>query len=88
VYGPRRSTLASQDLARLSLEQIGELLERDLTTKDLLMIGEQRFGIARSKLMRLSRDRVIESLRAAMNNEQSLDVIARSARQEGHRRLS
>lgn len=88
VRGPRRSTLVTLDLARLSLEEIDELLEGDLTTKDLLMIGEQRFGIAQSKLMRLSRDRVIESLRAAMNNEQSLDVIARSARQEGHRRLS
>lgn len=57
----------------LSDKKVDEILkDRSFTKKQLIELGNQRFGITQSKLIRLSKEHVIESIRAALNHERSL----------------
>ena len=77
------------DLNLLSDKRVDEILkDSSFTKKQLIELGNQRFGITQSKLIRLSKEHVIESIRAALNHERSLGVISREARKAGEKRLS
>lgn len=77
------------DLELLSDKRIDEILkDSNFTKKQLIELGNQRFGITRSKLVRFSKKDVIESICAAFNHEKSLGVISREARKVGKKRLS
>ena len=77
-----------------SLESLGQgevekILENNAYTKEQIAeLGAQRFGISRSKLARLRKSAAQESIRAALANEKSLDVIANEARVSGAARSS
>lgn len=77
------------DLPTLSEQQIETILEDHTYTKlQLIEVGIQRFGISRSRLIRLTKDEVCESVRAALKHEKSLGVIAQEARRGGDERSS
>lgn len=77
------------DLKLLSDKKIDEILkDSSFTKKQLIELGNQCFGITRSKLVRLNKEYVIESIRAALNHERSLGVISQEARKVGKKRLS
>ena len=83
-----KATLPS-DLKSLPDNKIDEILkDSNFTKKQLIELGNQRFGITQSKLMRLSKERVIESIRAALNHERSIGVISQEARRGGEKRSS
>lgn len=54
----------------------------------LVQLGVHRFGIPESKLVRLDRRGVLDSIRAALDHERSLDVISDQARRSGTSRMS
>jgi Zn ribbon nucleic-acid-binding protein len=77
------------DLKFLSDKKVDEILkDSSFTKKQLIELGNQRFGITQSKLVRLSKKYVIESIRAALNHERSLGIISQEARKAGEKRLS
>ena len=75
-----------------SLESIGQdeierILNDDSSTKrQIAEIGFRRFGISRSSLERLNKQDALESVRAALENERTLDVISREAVRAGQSR--
>lgn len=76
-------------LPSLSEQQVTAILEDHTYTKlQLIEVGIQRFGISRSRLIRLTKDDVCESIRAALKHEKSLGVISQEARRGGDRRSS
>ena len=75
-----------------ALESLGQaevegILNNDSYTKDQIAeLGVKRFGISRSKLIRLRKRDAQESIRAALENERALEVITREARISGRAR--
>lgn len=83
-----KATLPS-DIPSLSDQRVEEILnDHSYTKAQLIEVGIQRFGISRSRLMRLPKNEVTESVRAALNHERSLGVISQEARRGGERRTS
>lgn len=77
------------NLSSLNTDEINLILQNQDYTKDQIIdLGVQRFGIARSKLLRQSKGRVSESIRAALDHENSLDAISQEARRGGAKRTS
>lgn len=77
------------DLQALSEQGVIEILKnQDYTKPQLIELGFQRFGISQSRLKRLTKDEVCESIRAALNHEKSLGVISQEARRGGDKRSS
>ena len=72
------------DLSTMSQTDVEHVLE-DLTyTKlELAEVGASRFGISRSKLARLPKNEAIDTIRAALAHEKSLDLISREAAKSG-----
>ena len=76
----------ADDLRVVSQGDIEAILDQDdYTKKQLVELGSQRFGISRAKLNRLRKKDAIESIRAALEHEKSLDVISEEARRAGER---
>lgn len=77
------------NLSSLNADEIDLILNNQHYTKDQIVdLGVQRFGIARSKLVRQNKVRVSESIRAALDHENSLDAISQEARRGGAKRTS
>ncbi len=77
------------DLETVSAKTIEDILgDRTYMKLQLIDLGVKRFGISRSKLMRLNRDHILESIRAALNHEQSIGAISEEARRGGEKRSS
>lgn len=75
------------DFQALPLEKVREILARaDLTKSDLATIGTERFGIAKSRMDRVSRDEIIKMIASAMQHEESLNIISEEAQR--HTRTS
>ncbi|MGR9310712.1 hypothetical protein ACU8MX_14925 [Rhizobium leguminosarum] len=73
----------------LSLEDIRRYLNQSTVQKgELVTIGTERFGIAKSRLERLPREEVVAALRAALEHEESLNIISEEAKRGGHLRSS
>jgi hypothetical protein len=73
----------------ISLEEIPKLLERDNTTRaELVLLGGKRFGIPESKLKKLSREAVVKTIRAALEHEQSIEILSDEASKGGRNRTS
>ena len=76
-------------LESLSHGEIEGVLDNDSYTKDQIAeLGVKRFGISKSKLVRLRKKDARDSIRAALENERALDVIAREARVSGRARTA
>lgn len=54
--------------------------------KQLIELGEKRLGIPPSRLLRLKRADAVASIRAALDNERTLEAIGHHARLTGERR--
>ena len=77
------------ELTTLSIEEVDDILSNPVYTKpQLIELGTKRFGVSKSKLSRLKKDDVRESVRSALNHEKSLDAISREARRGGQKRSS
>ena len=87
---PRKEKAAlPSNLESLSWSEIEKILDDDEFTKSQIAeVGTARFGISRSKLMGTSRQGALESMRAALDHEKSLEFISEEARRSGENRLS
>ena len=75
------------ELELMSQDDIVKILDDEVYTKQQIAeLGFRRFGISRSMLERLRKDDALASVRAALDHEKSLDVIAREARRAGRAR--
>lgn len=85
----RERTALPSNLESLSQAEIEKILDDDRFTKSQLVeMGERRFGIPRSKLMRSCKEDTVESIRAALDHERTLDLISAEAQRGGEDRLS
>ena len=73
-------------MRNLSLEDIESIINSNLLKKQLVFLGTNRLGIVKSKLDRLSKIRIIETIKAAINHEHSLNIISEQAKQAGENR--
>lgn len=63
------------------------LCDESYTKQQITELGVRRFGISRSKLNRLRKKEVVESVRASLEHEKTLDVISQEARKGNKTRL-
>ena len=76
------------ELESMGQDAIERILDDEGYTKlQIVELGVQRFGISRSKLDRLNKKDALESVRAALGHEKSLDVISIEARKGANARL-
>lgn len=87
---PRKEKAAlPPNLESLSWSEIEKILDDDEFTKSQIAeVGTARFGISRSRLKHSSRQDALESIRAALDHEKSLEFISEEARRSGEGRLS
>lgn len=77
------------NLESIDKDSIAKVLSDENYTKaQIAELGFQRFGISRSMLARLSKEDALRSIRTALENEKSLDVISQVARESGKARAS
>ena len=90
VTPPRKKKVAlPPNLDSLSQPDIEKVLDDDRFTKSqIIEVGTRRFGIPKSKLARSCRQDAVESVRAALDHEKSLELISAEARRGGESRLS
>ena len=75
------------ELESLSHEDVEKILANgDYTKEQVAELGNQRFGISRSRLVRLRKEDAREAVRAAVAHERSLDVISEEAGRGGRAR--
>ncbi len=87
VAHQRRQATLPVDLESLGQSEIERILKDDRYTKQQVAeLGSRRFGISRSKLERLRKVDALQSVRAALEHELSLDVISEEARKGGRAR--
>ena len=76
-------------LESIGQDEIERILNDDAGTKrQIAELGFRRFGISRSKLERLSLKDARYSVRAALENEKTLEVISQVAKKAGKSRSS
>ena len=86
--GKEKTTLPP-NLESLSRFDIEKILDDDKFTKSQLTeVGERRFGIPRSRLLRSCKQDAVESIRAALDHERTLELISAEAQRGGENRLS
>lgn len=85
-----RFTLELPDeLESIDQEEIIRIVDNiNYTKQQIAELGYRRFGISRSKLERLSKKDALDSVRAALEHEKSLDVISQEAVKSGRLRVS
>ena len=77
------------DLESLGQQEIEEILEdRRYTKQQLAELGFRRFGISRSSLTHIRKEDAVNSVRAALRNERTLDVISEMAQRAGRARTN
>lgn len=87
--GRKPAVTLPSNLDSLEMKEIEDILADEKYTKDQLAeLGFRRFGISRAKLMGLRKEDAKNSVRAALENEKSLDVISEMARKAGKARAS
>ena len=76
-----------KDLALLTCDEVGRILDdQNYLKMQIVELGTCRFGIPRSKLKQLPKPKAIASIRAALDHERSLSVLAHQAKIAGQRR--
>lgn len=77
------------NLESISHEDVEKMLDNDdFTKQQIAQLGFQRFGISKSMLQRLRKEDAKRSVRSALDNEKTLDVISHQARKAGKARAS
>lgn len=95
IYNPRTAWSENKpelqlpsELENASQEDVEKILADDNYTKQqVIELGVRRFGISKSKLSRLRKKDVQESVRASLEHEKTLAVISEEARKGGRARL-
>ena len=83
-----KKQLPSQ-VENLNAEEVINILNDPAFSKlQIIEVGTIRFGISKSKLIRLNRNAVSESVLAALNHERSLSAISEGAQRSGNQRSS
>jgi hypothetical protein len=81
--------LLKRDVSALSLSEISELLRASETTRtELIKLGSDRFGIPESKMTKLAREAVLNTIRSALEHEQSIEILSDEASRGGKNRTS
>ena len=89
---PRKSRTAfspefESQLDTIGLNEVEVILNDSAPTKgQIVELGFSRFGISRSSLERLNKRDAADTVRAALENEKSLDVISQEAARAGNAR--
>ena len=77
------------NLESASQTDVEKILDNeDYTKQQISELGFQRFGISRPMLQRLRKEDAKRSVRSALDNERTLDVISEMARKAGKARAS
>ena len=77
------------NLESLPPQEVEKILDdENYTKKQIINLGVQRFGISSTKLTKLAKKSGVESIRAALNHEKSLEVISKEAQRGGKMRSS
>ena len=85
----KKRTPLPPNLEGLNKKDIEDILSDESYTKvQIAELGSRRFGIPRAMLERLRKEDALMSVRAALENEKSLDVISQVARRSGKTRAS
>ncbi|MDE2779058.1 MAG: hypothetical protein OXI91_05205 [Chloroflexota bacterium] len=75
------------ELETIGWTEVEEFLSAESSTKrQVVELGFRRFAISRSSLERLNKQDAVATVRAALENEKSLDVISREAVRTGKAR--
>ena len=78
-----------RDLESLCQEDVERIIDDGSYTKrQLAELGFRRFGISRSSLIHLRKEDAVNSVRAALRNERTLDVISEMAQRAGRARTN
>lgn len=72
----------------LKIEDVESLINQDLSKNQLITLGTKRLGITKSKLVQLNKCDAIETIKAAINHELSLNIISKEAKRAGENRRS
>ena len=84
---PAFSSELDSELETIGWNKVDDVLQESTTTKrQIVELGFRRFGISRSSLERLNKQDALRSVRAALDNERSLDIISREAIRTGKAR--
>lgn len=76
-------------LKNLTIKEVKRLLSETAISKSKLIdLGAERFAIPRAGLKRINRDQVLDTVLAAVQHEESLDIISREAQRGGQDRSS
>lgn len=85
----KKRTPLPPNLEGLNKKDIENILSDESYTKvQIAELGSRRFGIPKAMLERLRKEDALMSVRAALENEKSLDVISQVARRSGKTRAS
>ena len=77
------------NLESLAHEDVEKILDNDdYTRQQISELGFKRFGISKPMLQRLRKEDARQSVRSALDNERTLDVISEMARKAGKARAS
>ena len=70
----------------ISLSEVKDILSIKLTKNELAELGYQRFGISKSLIKGMNKANAIFNIEAALDNERTLDVISRLAKEAGRKK--
>jgi len=77
------------DFTNLTTAAIQQALaDPELPKAQLIILGTDRFGIARSRMEKLPREEIVKLITAAAQHEESLSLISEEARKGGQTRSS
>lgn len=80
ISPPSESERPTKYPRSLSREEVERILDDDtLTKQQLAELGHNRFGISRSRLLRLRKDRARNDILSALRNERTMHVIHEQA---------
>jgi hypothetical protein len=80
---------SSEKWLSIELVEVQELLlNKKVKKSELIRMGEARFGISRSVMDKLNIDQLRDEIMNAVQHEESIEVISKSARRSGAQRRS
>lgn len=85
----RPRPIEPSELRNLSPDDVEKVVSDDARSKgELIDLGIARFGISRSRLVRMNKADVVDAIRSALRHEESLRIISQEAQRGGNTRSS
>ena len=86
-FPEKESVQLPPNIQDICLDEVQNILEdRNYTREQLVELGVERFNLPKHRLVRSSRNKLIESIDLALEHEKSLKTIAKAARLSGKNR--